>query len=61
MKTLKGMRIKDFYINDQLVATFYGENEPASAFIYHPVSARQLKIFTILSMLPYTFFSVNHL
>ena len=61
MKTLKGMRIKDFYINDQLAATFYGENEPVSAYLFRPVSARQLKIFTILSLLPYPFFIVNHL
>jgi hypothetical protein len=56
MKTLKGKRIKDFYINDQLVATIYGQNEPVIAYIFQPISTRKLKLFTILSSLPYFYF-----
>jgi hypothetical protein len=60
MKTLKGKRIKDFYINDQLVTTIQGQNEPVNAFIFQPISTLQLKLFTILSSLPYSYFSTNH-
>lgn len=56
MKTLKGKRIKDFYINDQLVATILGQNEPVNAYIFQPISTRQLKLFTILSSLPFSYF-----
>ncbi len=60
MKTLKGKRIKDFYINDQLVTTYFGENEPENALLFQPVSIRQLKLFTILSSLPYAYLSTYH-
>jgi len=56
MKTLKGARVKEFYLKDQLTATIYGKNEPSSAFIYQPMTVRQLKFFTLLSSLPYSYF-----
>ena len=56
MKTLKGTRIKDFYINDQPAITILGQNNPANAFVFQPVSTHQLKLFTILASLPYSFF-----
>lgn len=56
MKTWKGKRIKEFYINDQLVTTILGRGEPISGVVFHPVSTRQIKIFTILSCLPYSYF-----
>jgi hypothetical protein len=57
MKTMKETRIKDFYIDDQLMITFHGHDEPVSAFVFQPITMRQLKIFTILSLLPYSYFS----
>jgi len=55
MKTCKGKRIKEFYINDRLVTTINGRPGPISGLVFHPVSVRQLKIFTILSSLPYAY------
>ena len=57
MKTWKGKRIKEFYINDHLVATILGRFEPISGQVFHPLSAHQLKTFTILSSLPYSYFN----
>lgn len=57
MKSLKGKRIKDFYINDQLVATILGQNEPVNAYFFQPISTLQLKLFTIISSLPYSYFN----
>lgn len=56
MKTWKGKRIKEFYINDQLVTTVMGKPEPISGVVFHPVSMRHIKIFTILSWLPYSYY-----
>jgi hypothetical protein len=49
MKTRKGKRIKEFYINDLLVVTIQGRDIPVNGQVFHPISSRQLKIFTILS------------
>lgn len=53
MKTSNDARTKEFYINNQLMAIMRGKNEPVSGFVFHPVSTHQLKLFTILSSLPY--------
>ncbi len=59
MKTSHDTRIKEFYINNQLMAIMRGKNEPVSGFVFHPVSTHQLKLFTILSSLPYADFNSN--
>jgi hypothetical protein len=56
MKTSNETRTKEFYINDQLAAITYGKNEPVSALLFHSITTHQLKLFTILSSLPYAYF-----
>jgi hypothetical protein len=60
MKSSGDSRIKEFFINDQLVTIVHGKNEPVRAFIFHPVTTRDLKLFTILSSLPYSYFFASH-
>ena len=57
MKTTKETTAKEFYINDRLVMIVYGKNAPAKALLFQPVSALQLKLFTILCLLPYPYFN----
>jgi len=57
MITWKGIRIKEFYINNQPVITVLGRSGPLSGQVFHPVSAHQLKAFAILSSLPYSYFN----
>jgi hypothetical protein len=59
MKTCKGNRIKDFYLNDQLASTMTGNFEPVNGLVFIPVSCGQLKLFTILSSIPYSYFSFS--
>lgn len=60
MHTSKETRIKSFYMNDQMVVTMQGMDEPASAWVFHPVSTQQLKLFTILASLPYAYFNERY-
>jgi hypothetical protein len=57
MKTVKGMNVKEFSIGDNLVMVMYGKTAPAKALLFHPVSIRQLKIFTMLASVPYPNFN----
>jgi hypothetical protein len=59
MKTYKGKRIKEFYLNDQLATTMIGNFEPVRGQVLLPVSTSQLKLFTILSSIPYSFFTFS--
>jgi hypothetical protein len=47
-------------MNDQMVVTMQGMDEPASAWVFHPVSTQQLKLFTILASLPYAYFNERY-
>lgn len=60
MKTSRDTRIKDFFVNDQLVITMLGNNKPEKARVFQPVSNRQLILFTILSSLPYSYFNQSY-
>lgn len=51
--------IKKFYINDKPAVTMYGKTYPSAGFLFQPLSLRQLKIFTILSSLPYSYFNYS--
>lgn len=57
MRTSKERIVKEFYIDDQLVIIMYGKSTPKTATLFHPLSALQIKLFTILSSLPYSFFN----
>lgn len=57
MKTSNGRSEKDFFINNQLALTIYGKNKPRQAVMYQQLSTDQLKLFTIISSLPYSFFN----
>jgi hypothetical protein len=57
MKTSNETAEKDFYINDQLVLIMFGKTVPGKALLFQPLSIQQLKIFTILSSLPYAYFN----
>ncbi len=57
MKTCKGKRIKEFYLNDQLATVLTGTFEPVSGLVFLPISTSKLKLFTVLSSIPYSFFT----
>lgn len=57
MKTKNGILVKEFYTGDQLVLIMYGKKIPRAATLFQPVSEMQLKIFTMLSALPYDYFN----
>jgi hypothetical protein len=57
MKTASETTRKEFYINDKLVMIVYGKKYPSKALLFQSLSARQLKAFTILSALPYSYFN----
>ncbi len=57
MKTSKETRVKEFFLNDKLATIIQGNEKPAKGFVFRPVSPRQLKLFTILSSLPYSYFN----
>lgn len=59
MKTSNNRKNKQFYINDQLVTIIHGDELPVNGALFHPISLRQLKFFTILSSLPYAYFNVH--
>lgn len=56
MKTAKEQKIKEFYINDQLVTVLHGKEKPINGFVFRQLSPRLLKLFTILSSIPYSYF-----
>lgn len=60
MKTSNETRIKEFYINSELVAITYGKNEPVGGSLFHSITTHQLKLFTILSSLPYDYLNLWH-
>lgn len=57
MKTSKEKAVKEFYINDLPILTVYGKYLPANALLFQQLSAQRLKVFTILSSLPYAYFN----
>lgn len=58
MKMQGSTGMKEFFTNDRSVMLMMGSNNPARALVFQPISNEQLKLFTILSSLPYTYFNV---
>ena len=59
MRTVNGMNVKEFYLDDRLAMIMYGKTTPAKALLFQPVSIRQLKMFTMLASLPYQYFNYS--
>ena len=59
LKTANERTRKEFYLNDKLVMIVYGKLYPSKALLFQSLSARQLKVFTILSSLPYNYFNYS--
>jgi hypothetical protein len=59
VKTSHKETVKEFYLDDRLIMIMYGKNAPARAQVFQPVSPLQLKLFTILSSLPYAYFNYH--
>jgi hypothetical protein len=53
MKSSGGMRVKSFYKNEQLTATFTGNDRLESAALYSAISPTDFKLMTILSAISY--------
>jgi hypothetical protein len=47
------MRVKSFYKNEQLTATFTGNDRLESAALYSAISPTDFKLMTILSAISY--------
>lgn len=60
MKTSKEKALKEFYINELPALTVYGKYLPENALLFQQLSAQQLKLFTILSSLPYEYFNYSY-
>lgn len=60
MKMQGNTGVKEIFINDRSVMLVVGNNKPVRAQLFQSLSDRQLKIFTILSSLPYTYFNVSY-
>lgn len=59
MKTLNEKTVKEFFVNEEPVMMTYGKTYPVKALLFQPLSERQLKVFTILSSLPYGYFNYS--
>lgn len=57
MKNADNNIAKEFYVGEQLVLIMYGQRFPKTATLFQPVTDLQLKIFTMLSSLPYDYFN----
>ena len=57
MQSSSERTIKTFFINGQLALTVYGKKFPAKALLFQQLSPNQIKLFTILSSLPYAYFN----
>ncbi|MEO6844204.1 MAG: hypothetical protein ABI184_03465 [Ginsengibacter sp.] len=57
MKTSNEKVVKEFYINGLPILTVFGKYLPANALLFQQLSAQRLKVFTILSSLPYAYFN----
>ena len=58
LKTSGEGTVKEIYLNNQLAMVMQG-SKPVRALVFHPVSTRQLKLFTILSSVPYSYFNYD--
>jgi len=59
MRSINETAEKQFYINNELAIIIYGETAPVKALQYKSLSEQQLKLFTILSSIPYSYFSYS--
>jgi hypothetical protein len=57
MQSLRERAIKNFFVNDRLALSVYGKKFPARALQFQQLSPTQIKLFTILSSLPYSYFN----
>lgn len=57
MQSVNERAIKNFFVNDRLALMVYGKKLPAKALLFKQLSQEQLKLFTILSSLPYGYFN----
>jgi hypothetical protein len=57
MNTSNEITAKEFFINGQPAMIMYGKTVPAKALLFQPLSAQQVKLFTILSAVPYAYFN----
>jgi hypothetical protein len=57
MQSRNELTEKQFYINDKLVLVTYGADAPVRELLFQPISELQLKLFTILSSIPYSYFN----
>lgn len=57
MQSVNERAIKNFFVNGRLALTVYGKKLPAKALLFKQLSQEQLKLFTILSSLPYGYFN----
>ncbi len=59
MKTSKENAVKEYYLSGLPALRVYGKYLPANALLFQQLSAQELKVFTILSSLPYAYFNYH--
>ncbi len=59
MQTSSELQVKHFYMEEQLVLVMVGKDFPVRALQYRSLTPEQLKAFTMLASLPYSYFQGN--
>lgn len=56
MQSSRERSIKNFFVNGEIALSVYGKKLPSKALLFQQLSPTQIKIFNILSSLPYDYF-----
>ena len=59
MQSSRERVIKNFFINHQIALSMYGKTLPVRALQFQSLSFTQIKVFTLLSSLPYAYFNYS--
>jgi len=59
MQSARERTIKNFFVNGQVALSVYGKKLPSKALAFQQLSPAQMKVFTILSSLPYSYFNYS--
>lgn len=59
MRSSRECTIKNFFVNNNIALSLYGKLLPVKALQFQQLSAMQIKLFTILSALPYSYFNYS--
>lgn len=59
MRSSRECTVKNFFVNNNIALSVYGKPLPVKALRFQQLSAMQIKLFTILASLPYSYFNYS--